>query len=67
MRGRGRGVQYSILNEIWVFTLILQYIQYDDMTFFLVKKSQKRHQVRSITELCIQSLYIPKTLGTIVS
>ena len=34
---------------------------------FLVKKSQKKHQVRSITELCIWPLYIPKTLGTIVS
>ena len=34
---------------------------------FLVKKSQKRHQVRSITKLYIHSLYRPKTLGTIVS
>ena len=32
-----------------------------------VQKSQKRHQVRSITQLYIHCLYITKTLGTIAS
>ena len=56
---------HSSINGLITFQKYITFV--GRIMRFLVKKSQKRHQVRSITQLCIWTLYIPKTLGTIVS